>query len=168
MKEPVIIAGPAEFQNRFHVSRETIDRLKIYAEELKRWQKAVNLVAPGTLGEIWHRHFADSAQLAELVPLDAARHADLGSGGGFPGLVLAIMMAERVTPPVTRLVESDQRKCAFLRGNSPAHRYRCGDRDRAHRKSRDSRYSRHRRCCVCACACTSRTPVRTFRATVWR
>ena len=115
MPDPVIISGPADFKDRFHVSRETIDRLTIYAEELKRWQKAVNLVAPGTLGQIWHRHFADSAQLADMIPPDSTQHADLGSGGGFPGLVLAIMLADRSAPPTTRLIESDQRKAAFLR-----------------------------------------------------
>lgn len=108
------ITGPAEFAQAFAVSRETLDRLVIYADLLQRWQKAVNLVAPSTLAEVWHRHFADSAQLAALIPLDAVRHADLGSGGGFPGLVLAIMLAERGRPS-TVLIESDQRKCAFLR-----------------------------------------------------
>lgn len=108
------ITGPGVFAKAFGVSRETADRLGIYADLLKRWQKAVNLVAPNTLPELWHRHIADSAQLAALFPLDAKRHADLGSGGGFPGLVLAIMLAERggVT---TLLIESDQRKSAFLR-----------------------------------------------------
>ena len=98
----------------FAVSRETLDRLVIYADLLQRWQKAVNLVAPSTLAEVWHRHFADSAQLAVLMPPAAARHADLGSGGGFPGLVLAIMLAERGQPRSV-LIESDERKCAFLR-----------------------------------------------------
>jgi 16S rRNA (guanine527-N7)-methyltransferase len=108
------IAGPTEFAKACNVSRETLDRLVIYADLLKRWQKAVNLVAPGTLPDVWHRHFADSAQLAPLVPATARRHADLGSGGGFPGLVVAIMLAERGQLHTT-LIESDQRKCAFLR-----------------------------------------------------
>jgi 16S rRNA (guanine527-N7)-methyltransferase len=109
-----IITGPAAFARAFDVSRETIARLTTYAALLPRWQKAVNLVAPGTLDELWHRHFADSAQLAALIPPTARRHADLGSGGGFPGLVLAIMLADRGTVTTT-LVESDQRKAAFLR-----------------------------------------------------
>ena len=114
LKEPPVIKGPADFAKTFAVSRETLGRLEIYADLLKRWQKAVNLVAPSTLGEIWHRHLADSAQLAALIPPTAKRHADLGSGGGFPGLVIAIMLAER-GGMTTTLVESDQRKCAFLR-----------------------------------------------------
>lgn len=114
MPEPAIIAGPSDFAHAFAVSRETVDRLELYADLLKRWQKAVNLVAPSTLNEVWHRHFADSAQLAALIPDTVSRHADLGSGGGFPGLVLAIMLAER-RKLITFLIESDQRKCAFLR-----------------------------------------------------
>lgn len=96
----------------FGVSRETRLRLERYCDELRIWQKAVNLVAPATLPDAWHRHFADSAQLFGLLPTSARSVVDLGSGAGFPGLVLAIMGAEqglRVT-----LVESDRRKSAFL------------------------------------------------------
>jgi 16S rRNA (guanine527-N7)-methyltransferase len=108
------IDGPDEFQRAFSVSRETTDRLVLYEALLGQWQKAVNLVAPKTLTEIWHRHFADSAQLARLVPPNAQNLLDLGSGGGFPGLVLAIVLMERGPLRVT-LVESDTRKAAFLR-----------------------------------------------------
>lgn len=114
MTARVTIDGPEAFARTFAVSRETVDRLRLYEELLGRWQKAVNLVAPSTLGDIWHRHFADSAQLAPLFPPTARSHADLGSGGGFPGLVLAIILAERGGISTT-LIESDQRKCAFLR-----------------------------------------------------
>ena len=108
------IYGPEAFLEAFSVSRETLDRLILYEDLLKGWQKAVNLVAPGTLGEVWHRHFADSAQLARLVPPAAESLVDLGSGGGFPGLVLAIMLYER-KPLRVSLIESDGRKAAFLR-----------------------------------------------------
>ena len=108
------IEGPDAFRGAFDVSRETIEKLKCYEAELRRWQKAVNLVAPSTLDEIWHRHFADSAQLAQLVPAHAKHLADIGSGGGFPGLVLATMLNEIRDIRVT-LVESDTRKAAFLR-----------------------------------------------------
>jgi 16S rRNA (guanine527-N7)-methyltransferase len=106
------IGGPSAFREAFDVSRETLERLELYATLLQQWQKAVNLVAPSTLGNIWHRHFADSAQLLPLAP-NAARWVDLGSGGGFPGLVLAMLMAHRGS--AVTLVESDGRKCAFLR-----------------------------------------------------
>lgn len=108
------IDGPAAFQHAFAVSRETADRLIKYEALLRQWQKAVNLVAPGTIPDIWHRHFADSAQLAHLVPDEAESLVDLGSGGGFPGLVLAIILMERGQMRIT-LVESDTRKAAFLR-----------------------------------------------------
>ncbi len=108
------IDGAEDFRSAFSVSRETADRLVRYESLLRKWQKAVNLVAPRTLPEIWHRHFADSAQLAALVPDDAESLADLGSGGGFPGLVLAIVLMDRKPLRVT-LVESDTRKAAFLR-----------------------------------------------------
>lgn len=101
------------FVEAFGVSRETGDRLRTYEALLNRWQKTINLVAPRTLATVWSRHFADSAQLLDLAPAGATRWLDLGSGAGFPGLVLAIMLMER--PPCrVLLVESDSRKAAFL------------------------------------------------------
>ena len=108
------VAGPEDFADVFGVSRETLKRLALFAERLRAWQKAVNLVSPETLGEIWHRHFADSAQLLTLAPDVDATWLDLGAGAGFPGLVVAILMAERGTGRV-HLVESRARRCAFLR-----------------------------------------------------
>ena len=107
------IAGPEDFARAFDVSRETIDKLSNYEALLRQWQKTINLVAPSTLDQVWSRHFADSAQLLALAPPDAKRWLDLGSGAGFPGLVLAIMLAPRGGTNVT-LVESDTRKAAFL------------------------------------------------------
>jgi 16S rRNA (guanine527-N7)-methyltransferase len=95
------------------VSRETIERLEIYEALLLKWQKIKNLVAPSTLDQIWSRHFADSAQLVALAP-EARKWVDLGSGGGFPGLVVAIQLIGQPGAEV-HLVESDNRKCAFLR-----------------------------------------------------
>ncbi len=107
------IRDVAGFVSEFGVSRETAERLTIYAELLARWQKTINLVAPSTLGSIWHRHFADSAQILPLVGHSGGNWVDLGSGAGFPGLVLAIIRAES-GPMRATLVESDSRKCAFL------------------------------------------------------
>lgn len=90
---------------------ETVDRLKIYGELLKKWQAKINLIGPSTLGDFWVRHFEDSYQLAELAGL-WSEWVDLGSGGGFPGLVIAITHAGNGR---IHLVESDKRKVAFLR-----------------------------------------------------
>jgi len=115
-----LIDNAQAFRAAFSVSRETLAGFETYERILTQWQKAVNLVSPSTLPQIWNRHFADSAQLAGLVP-DTARHlVDLGSGAGFPGLVLALMLRDRevrtgVSPPRVTLVESDLRKGAFLR-----------------------------------------------------
>jgi 16S rRNA (guanine527-N7)-methyltransferase len=109
------IDGPEDFVREFAVSRETLNRLICYENLLRQWQKAVNLVAPQTLTEVWHRHFADSAQLLPLIPAGARTLVDLGSGGGFPGLVLAILLKERRSPVRVTLIESDSRKAAFLR-----------------------------------------------------
>lgn len=107
--------GPENFAAEFGISRETLARLTTYAALLAQWQKAVNLVAPSTLSDIWRRHFADSAQLLALSPPHTAAWLDLGSGAGFPGLVIAILLAGRGgEAPRLTLVESDQRKAAFL------------------------------------------------------
>jgi 16S rRNA (guanine527-N7)-methyltransferase len=95
---------------RVDVSRETRDQLEALVHTLGRWQKAVNLVGKATLEDIWVRHILDSAQLTPLIPKTAKRLVDLGSGGGFPGLVLAAMRPDlQVT-----LIEADARKGAFL------------------------------------------------------
>ncbi len=92
------------------VSRETRDQLEALVNTLVRWQKAINLVGRTTIEGIWIRHVLDSAQLAILIPERAKTLTDLGSGGGFPGLVLAAM---RPDLEVT-LIEADARKAAFL------------------------------------------------------
>jgi 16S rRNA (guanine527-N7)-methyltransferase len=95
---------------RVDVSRETRDQLEAFVHLLGRWQKVINLVGKETLPEIWTRHILDSAQLLPLIPKDAKALVDLGSGGGFPGLVLAAL---RPNLAVT-LIEADARKSAFL------------------------------------------------------
>jgi 16S rRNA (guanine527-N7)-methyltransferase len=96
----------------FGVSRETEKRLVRYVALLQQWQAKTNLIAPSTLGEIWTRHVADSLQLLALAP-DARTWVDLGSGGGFPGVVLACGLAER--DGRVHLVERNAKKAAFLR-----------------------------------------------------
>ncbi len=93
-----------------NVSRETLEMFKVYARLLREWQKTINLVSESTLQEIDIRHFLDSAQLFKYLPQKPVKLADMGSGAGFPGLVLAMMGAGEV-----HLIESDVRKATFLR-----------------------------------------------------
>lgn len=97
------------------VSRETIERLEVLTVLLQKWNPAINLVAKSTLDHAWARHILDSAQLYRLAPARVGHWADLGSGGGFPGLVIAVIAAELDPPRRLTLVDSDQRKCTFLR-----------------------------------------------------
>ena len=99
-------------QNVGVVSRETTEKLRLLETELRRWQAIKNLVGPGTLDDIWTRHIVDSLQLLGAAP-NAKTWLDLGSGAGFPGLVLAI--AGQPQGLRVDLVESNSRKCAFLR-----------------------------------------------------
>lgn len=99
-----------EFQKQFNVSRETLASLTTYADLLKKWQNKINLVSPTTINEIWGRHFADSAQIFKYIDTPEQSIADIGAGAGFPGMVLALMGCKNVT-----LIESDQRKCLFLK-----------------------------------------------------
>ncbi len=109
---PSSMDSPAGFAEAFKVPRETIHRLARYAELLAHWQKTTNLVAPSTVPLLWSRHFADSAQLRTLAQ-NPRLWLDLGSGAGFPGLVIAIL--ETGTPNFRmHLVESNRKKCAFL------------------------------------------------------
>ena len=97
---------------RRNVSRETRARLEIYEALLRRWQRRTNLISAASLPVLWTRHFLDSAQLVPLLADDRSRHTiDVGSGAGFPGMVLAIIDGERRIS----LVESNGKRCAFLR-----------------------------------------------------
>lgn len=95
------------------VSRETQERLEHFVGLFKKWNAVTNLVAPSTLPELWSRHVSDSAQIFQLMP-KPLRWADLGSGGGFPGVITAIMLAE-LNAGWVNLVESNHKKAAFLR-----------------------------------------------------
>jgi len=110
---PEISGGPQALDDILAVSRETRERLEIYVGLVAKWQKSQNLVSPTTLPQIWRRHVADSAQVHALRP-DLMRWVDIGSGAGFPGLVTAILLADR-PGAVVHLVESNRGKAAFLR-----------------------------------------------------
>ena len=115
-REPQPLSAEA-FRAATNVSRETLGRLERYAALLEKWNRAINLVARGSLVDLWRRHMLDSAQLWPLLPAVRGRPRrilDLGSGAGFPGLVLAIMGVPERDAEV-HLVESDEKKAAFLR-----------------------------------------------------
>jgi 16S rRNA (guanine527-N7)-methyltransferase len=97
------------------VSRETAARFAVFAQIFAKWAKAVNLVAASTLDELETRHIADSLQIARFAPDDARNWVDFGTGGGFPGLIIAASQVETHPDRTFILVESDQRKCTFLR-----------------------------------------------------
>ena len=98
-----------------NVSHETIERLHLYADLLKVWNPSAGLVAKSTLPQLWTRHFLDSAQLLKAAPNSQIRWIDLGTGGGLPGMVLAIMCDEQRPSDEFVLVESNVRKCEFLK-----------------------------------------------------
>ena len=106
MAEPV----PAALLQRFDVSRESLAQLQAYVELLLIWQARINLIGPSTADQIWHRHVADAFQLMPLLPMGLGPLADLGSGAGIPGLIIAIASRRHV-----HLYESNGKKAAFLR-----------------------------------------------------
>ena len=112
---------PAAFRAATDVSRETMARLETYAALLTRWRRTAALVSRAGMADLWRRHMLDSAQLLRLSPAGARIWVDLGSGAGFPGMVLAIMGAGEV-----HLIDSNARKCRFLQSvaratRTPAH-----------------------------------------------
>lgn len=103
---------PDEFAQAADVPRGTLEKIKEYQRILEKWQNAVQLVAPSTLPDFWRRHALDSAQLWKLMqPEQPKVLADLGSGAGFPGLILALVAEGSM---LCHLIESDTRKSAFL------------------------------------------------------
>jgi 16S rRNA (guanine527-N7)-methyltransferase len=104
--------GPDELAAETGVSRETLGQLKLYVGMLREWNETRNLVSKVSLEEVWHRHVMDSAQLAPLIPGSARTLADLGSGAGFPGLVLAILKRDQLK---VSLFEATKKKAEFLK-----------------------------------------------------
>lgn len=96
--------------SKIHVSRETFDRLKIYHELLLRWQSKINLISNDTIDDCWNRHFLDSLQIQKYIENKNTKIADIGTGAGFPGMVIAICGYNNI-----HLIESDTKKISFLR-----------------------------------------------------
>jgi len=101
--------GLREFSRDFDVSRETSQRLEHFVALLEKWNERINLVSKDTLNEVWRRHIADSAQLANVIPPYDGPLVDIGSGAGLPGMILAVLGFRDV-----HLIESNSKKCAFL------------------------------------------------------
>lgn len=99
------------FEEKVSVSRETMEKLDLYCELLRKWNPAINLVSSSTLPYLWERHFLDCAQISELMPTDTNTCVDMGSGAGFPGLIVSCLNPEIYVT----CIESDQRKSVFLR-----------------------------------------------------
>ena len=93
-----------------YVSRETYEKFEIYHKTLSKWQKSINLISNSTIDNIWVRHILDSAQLYDFTKKISGNILDLGSGAGFPGLILAMMGNENIS-----VIESDEKKCTFIR-----------------------------------------------------
>ncbi|MFY0616053.1 16S rRNA (guanine(527)-N(7))-methyltransferase RsmG [Shimia sp.] len=106
---------PDHIKDQLNVSRETLARLAVLADLLVKWNPRINLVSKSTIDALWERHILDSVQTLRCAPKNAESWVDIGSGGGFPGLVIALMCDEPESPETVTLIESDQRKCAFLR-----------------------------------------------------
>ena len=101
-------------RSHLSVSRETLERLEAFTQILLKWNEKINLIGKSTLSDVWARHILDSAQLEPHLPETTRRLADIGSGGGLPAIVLAIIAAETDPERRTILVEADRRKAAFL------------------------------------------------------
>ena len=104
--------GPEQFAELTGVSRETLSRLKTYVAMLEDWSARHNLVSRATLADVWQRHLWDSAQIVDLIPVGTKSIIDLGTGAGFPGLVIAELLRDR--HPRIALYEATRKKCAFL------------------------------------------------------
>jgi 16S rRNA (guanine527-N7)-methyltransferase len=105
------MSGREDFQKRFDLDADRFAKICLYHDLLQKWNKAINIVSPASLTHAWERHMADSAQVAQYIPQDVKIYADLGCGGGFPGLVVAMMRPALEV----HLVESDERKGQFMR-----------------------------------------------------
>ncbi len=116
---PSDVFSRADFIAETGADAEVMARLDAYAATLIDWNGRMNLVSPASLADLWQRHMFDSAQLVPLIPNGTRRIVDLGSGAGFPGLVIAAMRGDGVGRE-TVLIESIEKKCAFLRAAAEA------------------------------------------------
>ena len=107
------MAGPGEITELFNVSRESFEKLQIYANLLEKWQKRINLVGPQEVSRIWSRHIADALQLVDYIPQEMKCAVDIGTGPGIPGVIISAVLGSQGFH--VHLVESNGKKAAFLR-----------------------------------------------------
>lgn len=107
--------SPSDAQEALNVSRETLEKLKAYVDLLVKWQAKINLVSKHSLSDVWRRHILDSIQLMTLVPDETRTIADIGAGAGLPGIPLSLALGGKGRNSHVHLIESDTRKCAFMR-----------------------------------------------------
>ena len=107
---PDSLLGPEDVGAALDVSRETLSRLTKFVDLLLKWQRSINLIGPGTVDDVWRRHVLDCGQLVRFLPDRRARVLDIGTGAGLPGMVLGILGV-----PNIQMIESDAKKCVFLR-----------------------------------------------------
>jgi 16S rRNA (guanine527-N7)-methyltransferase len=118
MKDDRIIppeTGPEMIRNYFDVSRESLETLTIFAQQLVTWQSKINLIANSTIEQVWHRHICDGLQLHEYLTGDERLIVDLGSGAGIPAIPLAVILKEHNPDARVIMIESNAKKAAFLR-----------------------------------------------------
>ena len=108
------LRAASEIPDWLDVSRETLERFAVLEALIRKWTPAINLVSKADVGQLWDRHILDSAQLFEMATEEVRIWADLGSGSGFPGIVIAILARQRHPELAVHLVEADRRKASFL------------------------------------------------------
>ncbi|WP_108880252.1 16S rRNA (guanine(527)-N(7))-methyltransferase RsmG [Anderseniella sp. Alg231-50] len=106
---------PEDLPETFNVSRESLEKLRLYVTELLHWQARINLIAPSTISQVWHRHICDGLQLCDHLRGDERLILDIGSGAGIPGVPLAIWLAEKNTAAEVVMIEANAKKAAFLK-----------------------------------------------------
>lgn len=111
---------PDDLPEVFNVSRESLERLRIYVAELLHWQARINLIAPSTIDQVWHRHICDGLQLCVHLSGNESLIVDIGSGAGIPGIPLAIWLAGTNSAAEVVMIEANAKKAAFLRHVSRA------------------------------------------------
>lgn len=106
---------PDDLPGLFDVSRESLEKLRMYVGELLHWQASINLISPSTIDQVWHRHICDGLQLCDHLSGTESLIVDIGSGAGIPGVPLAILLGEKNPAAQVVMIEANAKKAAFLK-----------------------------------------------------